>query len=276
MPVLRRGLAKLQRLAHRSTRTRAELARMQRAAHPSLGSIARAIQRTLDQRLEAGEANWTEEIEALRTELGASTAPVDPAAAAGSGGGSGSIGELCRTSSKTRPWALLLFHIIREHRPERCIELGACLGITAAYQAAAIALNQRGALVTLEGSGARAALADRNLRRLGLDRVRVVTGRFQATLAPVLEESGGVDYAFIDGHHDEAATLAYFDQIAAKAAPGAIVVLDDIDWSPGMRRAWETLRARDVVAASVDLFLMGVCVLGEGGEAPGRFDASIG
>jgi predicted O-methyltransferase YrrM len=150
------------------------------------------------------------------------------------------------------------------------------LGISVAYGAAALELNGAGSLVTLEGSEARSAHATRNFRRLRLDSARVVPGLFQDTLGPVLEQSGGVDYAFIDGHHREDATLSYFDQIAEHASSGAVVARDDVAWCEGMKRAWESVRTRDVVAASIDLFLMGICVIGRSANTPDRFGVSIG
>jgi hypothetical protein len=48
---------------------------MERAANPSVRSIARAIEATLDRRQTAEEAERVHEIEALRTELCASTDP---------------------------------------------------------------------------------------------------------------------------------------------------------------------------------------------------------
>ena len=66
-----------------------------------------------------------------------------------------------------------------------------------------MALAGDGALVTLEGADSLAAIARRNLERLGRSNVRVVIGRFEDTLAGVLRELGTLDYAFIDGHHDE-------------------------------------------------------------------------
>jgi len=271
---LKRGAAKLRRVAHRSLKTRSELARMERSANPAVRSIARAIEATLDGRLTPEEAERIHGIEALRTELLASTDPVD--SAAGRGEDAATVGEVCRKASKPHRWAFLLFRIIRERRPETCVELGTCLGVSAAYAAAALELNGAGSLVTLEGSAARAARATRNLERLRVGAARGVTGLFQDTLGPVLEQGGDVDYAFIDGHHREDATLSYFDQIAAHAAPGAVVVLDDVAWSEGMKRAWESVRTRDLVAASIDLFVMGICVIGRSANADERFGVSIG
>jgi predicted O-methyltransferase YrrM len=47
-------------------------------------------------------------------------------------------------SSKSRNWALLLYHLLRRFRPTSCVELGTCLGLSGAYQAAALKSNGAG------------------------------------------------------------------------------------------------------------------------------------
>ena len=46
------------------------------------------------------------------------------------------------------------------------MELGTCIGISAAYQAAAIKLNEKGKLITLEGSVERTKIANENFMNL--------------------------------------------------------------------------------------------------------------
>ncbi len=150
------------------------------------------------------------------------------------------IGETCVTASKSETWGRRLYALIRATQPAFGVELGTCLGLSAAYQAAAMQRNGTGRFVTLEGAPALATLAQEHLSRLGLTNVHVICGRFDDTLPGVLTEPVG--YAFIDGHHDDAATRRYFDQIAHAAKPGAILVFDDIEWSDGMKRAWQTIR----------------------------------
>jgi len=154
-----------------------------------------------------------------------------------------------------------LFKFIREFRPSVCLELGTCLGISASYHAAALELNNHGKIVTLEGSESLASLARENFERLGLKRVTVVVGRFQDTLEEVLRRQAPIDFVFIDGHHDEHATLAYFEKIFPFLSEDAVLVLDDISWSNGMKRAWKTIVSNKRINISVDLFNVGVCII---------------
>lgn len=80
----------------------------------------------------------------------------------------------------------------------------------------------------------------------------------------VLDEHRSLDYAFIDGHHDEEATLVYFRRIIPSLSDSAVLILDDVAWSEGMRRAWKNIEGDDRVRFSVDMRKIGICVVGSG------------
>jgi len=77
-----------------------------------------------------------------------------------------------------------------------------------------------------------------------------------------VQKAGRLDAVFIDGHHDGAATLRYFETILPVLAPGAVVVFDDIGWSMEMHEAWKILQAHRSVCCSIDMFDMGLCCIG--------------
>ncbi|MFZ2956830.1 MAG: class I SAM-dependent methyltransferase [Candidatus Ozemobacteraceae bacterium] len=173
-----------------------------------------------------------------------------------------STAEACRQSSKRSEWCAVLFHLIRLFRPEHCLELGTCLGISGAYLGAALKLNGQGLLTTLEGGEALARRALEHFRILDLSNtISCLCGRFQDLLPELPGSCKPIDFAFIDGHHDEGATKQYFKCILAKAAPLSIFVFDDISWSEGMKRAWKEIRQFPQVCVSVDVERMGICLL---------------
>ena len=178
------------------------------------------------------------------------------------------LGELCRTRSMPAPWPRFLFHLVRRLVPQRCVELGARLGVSSAYQAAALKLNGRGSLVTIEGSDVLAEMARSNLAELGLDQAEVVVGRFQDRLGDVLRKQTPVDFAFIDGHHEYRATISYFEQALEAATPECVFVFDDIHWSRGMAQAWNEIQRHSRVAFSVDLREIGLSILGDADARP--------
>jgi predicted O-methyltransferase YrrM len=277
MELVTKSLTVAGRKAHRRLRTPAELARLTRSEDAAARRVGAALQAVLDDRLDPEERAWIDRIEALRGRLLESDEQVgivdygagdpeldltDDTMAAGRVE-TRLVSAICRSAAKPPVWARILFKLVREFRPERCVELGTSLGVSASYQAAALELNGSGRLVSLEGAPALVDVARRNLEELGLgDRVTIVPGRFQDTLDGVLASEAPVDYAFIDGHHDRDATIAYFEQLLPALAEDAVVVFDDISWSRGMQAAWRAVSAHPRVRVPVDLFKVGVCVLG--------------
>jgi len=169
------------------------------------------------------------------------------------------IGEVSERSSIKYLWATILFKMIRAFRPDVCFELGTNIGISAAYQASALKLNNKGQLVTFELSDSKAKLANENFQKLKLDNARAIAGRFSDTVENELKKFKTIDYAFIDGHHDEKATIDYFDLIEPYLSKKSFIVFDDINWSGGMRRAWDQLKNDKRFVLSVDLTRLGIC-----------------
>ncbi len=237
--------------------------------------LANALEETLQNKPFPDEKEWIEKIELLRINLESSNSEI---LIEDYGAGSQyldhtskemyqnkiaprTVGEICRNASKSCFWSFLLFRLIRKFRFSACLELGTCLGISTSYIAAALKLNQAGKIVTLEGAESLSSLARQNFQTLGLDNVKLVTGRFQDTLGKVLNDCGTIDFVFIDGHHDEKATLAYVERIMPSLTEGALFVLDDITWSEGMERAWKAIVADERVKLSVKLQRIGICII---------------
>ena len=257
-----------------SLRARPQLRTLAAAGDEPSRWLAEALQEALAGRVTPEEARWVRSIEALRRRLDASQEPIE---IVDYGAGTAEearidspiqagrvlhvpLGDISRVS-KDALWGLLLFKLVRKFQPQACLELGTAVGISAAYQAAALTLDGGGTLATLEGAPSLARLAADNLRGLGLTNVEVIAGRFQDTLAGVLDARPPIGHAFIDGHHDGPATLAYFEALYPHLAERAVLVFDDILHYPSMRAAWNTLQADPRIPLSVDLARVGVCVL---------------
>jgi predicted O-methyltransferase YrrM len=175
------------------------------------------------------------------------------------------VGEACKRASSRRRKAMVLYGLVRQLAPNHALELGTFVGISGAYQAMGLRhaaprglLRRRpvGRLITLEGAPAWAAIAEETFASAGLDNVDVVVGRFADTLPSVLAGQH-FGYAFIDGHHDEEATLDYFERIVPRA-DGGVLVVDDIRWNKCMERAWARIVADERVGLAVDLGHYGI------------------
>lgn len=170
--------------------------------------------------------------------------------------------ELARVASKGPRWASLIFDLVVALEPTRVLEMGTAVGISGAYVAAALEANGFGALVTVEGNARNYEIACETFAALGLDhRVTVVKGKFGEVIDDVIDSEPRFDLVFKDGDHSEAATVEWFDSLAPRLAPTSSFLLDDIRRDAGMKSAWNQVKRRGRVAASVDFFGMGLVLL---------------
>lgn len=170
------------------------------------------------------------------------------------------ISSACKVSKPPRQ-CLLMYKLIRLFKPKIVIELGTNIGISSAFQAAALSINgPEGRLVTLEASPYRLHLAKSLHQTLALENVSYVEGLFSDTLNQVLDDYSPIDFSFIDGHHQYQPTLDYFTAIWNHVNPSALFVFDDIRWSDGMKQAWSEIQKDNRLSIAVDLNSMGICV----------------
>ncbi|HOV99045.1 MAG TPA: class I SAM-dependent methyltransferase [Bacteroidota bacterium] len=169
------------------------------------------------------------------------------------------VRTICRTSASPKKMCLLLFSLIREMKPAVCMEMGTNLGVSGSYLAAAAKLNGSGFVYSLEGSPSLAEIASTHFYQIGLSNIKVFKGQFAETIPNIVASSPPISFVYIDGHHEEFATLRYYEMLKPHLSENALLVFDDICWSKGMERAWNTIRTSSPVILSVDLFTMGLC-----------------
>lgn len=163
--------------------------------------------------------------------------------------------DIARASLKPKRFGQLLFRIVDHYSPANILELGTSLGITTAYMAAA---NEQSKVVTMEGAATVAAVARKNLAKLGLQNIRLVEGNFDETLAATVQQMGSIDLAFVDGNHRYEPTLRYFRELLPAMHEYSILIFDDIHWSKEMEQAWTEIQRDPAVTLSIDLFFIGL------------------
>ena len=239
-----------------------------------VSKISSILHNTIKKRLNVEDKIWVNNIEKLRKELKQDHSEIivtDFGAGNPKSNRSGSqmhIGQVnsstisqINIASKSPFWSLLLFNIISEYKPKIALELGTCLGISAAYQTAALTIYSGGKLITMEGSAALVEKSRQHFTYLGLLNVEIVEGRFSDNLKNVLEQNQPIDYVFIDGHHDHDSTINYFETILPFLSEKAIVIFDDISWSKGMKSAWKKIIKNQNLKIIFDLRSIGICFL---------------
>ncbi len=163
--------------------------------------------------------------------------------------------------SKSPVDALVMYGLVRRFSPLSVVEIGTNVGISSAYIAAALRINNKGGrVVTLDASGYRQEVASEVHRNLNLCNIEYVNGLFDEVLPTTLDRIGKVDFAFIDGNHQYKPTLDYFNMLLSKANDGAVFVLDDINWSSGMSRAWQDICSDSRLSLALGLGPFGIAI----------------
>ena len=173
------------------------------------------------------------------------------------------VGKMAKSISHNQIQNELLFRIARYFLPNSIIELGTAFGLSCA--ALSLACPQAH-VQTLEGCPQKASMAQQEFEKLGLTNVDVVVGNFAETLPHCLNTQGALGLVFFDGNHREDATINYFNQCFEHSNSQTIFVFDDIHWSKGMERAWETIKCDQRVALTIDLYQFGLVFFREGIE----------
>jgi len=227
-------------------------------------AVATALRTTASGRIPAAERAWIDRIDAHREALAGGG--ITALAAAHPRGLDAP--EQTEEAAQALQWmslppilATLLMRIVRELQPQRCLELGSGFGISTSYQAAALELNERGSMVSLDVEGM-TRIAEPSLAQLGLGRASFRPGQIEATLDGAVAEQEPVDYAFLDADHTRAGTVSAFEQIVERAANTAVLALDDINWTDEMRASWRDVRAHPRVSAAVAVRRLGSAIIG--------------
>jgi predicted O-methyltransferase YrrM len=164
------------------------------------------------------------------------------------------VSDIVRHSAKSRKYANLLYRIEDHYQIRNVLELGTSAGLTSLYLAAPSCVDH---VLTLEGCPETAKLAEENFKRMNAANLRVINGNFDDLLSEVLAESR-FDLIFFDGNHTEEATIRYFEQCLPAATNDSIFIFDDINWSDGMKNAWNRIKENPAVTVTVDLFFLGI------------------
>ena len=167
------------------------------------------------------------------------------------------VSDIAKNSAKGGKWGELLFRLARHFQPETMIELGTSLGIGSLYQSLGYPTSKQ---TTFEGCPNTAQIAR---EQFGIANINpsVIEGNFDDTLPPYLTSIEKLDWAFIDGNHQEEPTVRYFEQCLEKCHPNSVLLFDDIYWSKGMTVAWENIKAHKRVTVTLDLFQVGIVFL---------------
>jgi predicted O-methyltransferase YrrM len=149
--------------------------------------------------------------------------------------------------------ALFLIRLVQYFKPKNILELGASLGLSTYCLHLG---NPQAHIETLEGCKETAQIAMNQLHKYGANPILKV-GNFDEIL-PLSLNNKTFDLIYIDGNHQKAATIAYFEQCLKSVHNDSMIIFDDIHWSTDMEEAWEIIQKNPLVTVSIDTFQWGI------------------
>ncbi|MBS9523213.1 class I SAM-dependent methyltransferase [Litoribacter alkaliphilus] len=162
------------------------------------------------------------------------------------------VKEVAQYSNSPIKYNLLYQYFLKQTPAQNALELGTGLGINSAYLAAEV----KNKLITIEADKAICQLAASHLEKL--KNVEVVCEEIDHVLPFIASKFTSLDFLLIDANHTYEATIKYFNILLPFLHETSIVIVGDIYWSKGMKKAWEKIKGHSKVRMTFDFFECGV------------------
>ena len=140
--------------------------------------------------------------------------------------------------------------IVKQRRPDVIVEFGTAFGVSGMYWLAGLEQNAQGRLLTFEPNRDWAAIAKHNLQQIG-NRFDLTVGTFEDHVDHVLSRT--IDIAFIDAIHTADYLVPQVQMVRDRCSPGALIVLDDINFSDEMKHCWSEFSETEDYVASLSM-----------------------
>lgn len=147
--------------------------------------------------------------------------------------------------------------IVESMRANSIIELGTNTGLSGCYFLSA---KNNPFLYTVEGSSELCEIANINLSTINKN-FFVDNSLFDDAIDSLAKENQIFDLAFVDGQHEEKATIHYAQKLKNIIRKGGGIIFDDIYWSEGMNNAWLEIMKDNDFSLTMDLGTRGLCIL---------------
>jgi predicted O-methyltransferase YrrM len=163
------------------------------------------------------------------------------------------IGFITKTAAKPARIGRVLGLSVNYFKPNKALELGTSLGISALYQTA---IFEPTLFISVDANEQLNKIAAHNLNIGGCKTIKLKLGFFNEVLTE-LEDLDKMEWVFIDGDHQLRPTLFYFKYLIERLPDNAVIVFDDINWSADMQQAWRQIIKHKRVTIALDFFFLG-------------------
>jgi len=179
------------------------------------------------------------------------------------------VQTVCKKAASSPNWCHLIYNIVKDADAKSVFEVGTNLGVSGTYILQALSSPNKKSFHTLEGLPIFCKIAgDEFEQHKGNTEVTVHEGLYDKTFDNALNSVSEVDCAFIDGNHQYEPTLEYFQKLKTKTSPFSLLLFDDINWSDGMKKAWDKIKADKSISFSIDLYEIGIVIIDKNYNGP--------
>lgn len=153
------------------------------------------------------------------------------------------LGSIVRHGTTSSQNSALLSRLAAFIDARNMLELGTSVGLNAAALAIS---NDQAQLLSIDSNTELIDIAKSITKELEIENLSLNCSTVDQFF---IEMKDGIpfDFVFMDANHTYEATLKYYIECQKHLSDRAVVVLDDINWSAGMRKAWE-----EILSASQD------------------------
>lgn len=172
------------------------------------------------------------------------------------------VADICQKAASPKTWCHFIYKIIRNAEIKSVLEIGTNLGVSGTYILEGIKVHPNPYFVTMEGVPQLCEIATKQFEQIiPTDKFSVFQGLYQDTFPEVTGMDISFDLLFIDGNHQKDPTIEYFNVLKEKIGDRAIFIFDDINWSKGMKEAWQIVSNDPQVNYSIDLYKQGIVII---------------
>lgn len=176
------------------------------------------------------------------------------------------VPDLDKYASISAKYGKLLFRIVKYYNLQNRIEFGTSLGVSAMYLAKG---NAEGNVKSFEGNESLSEFSSKWHKEHDLQNIIVVNKLFSEAMSKIESGNEKIDLVFIDGDHKYESTKEYFNFFLMRMKEG-FIILDDINWSAGMRKVWNEIVEHNTSFVTFDLYKLGIVMMRES-VTPGTY-----
>lgn len=142
------------------------------------------------------------------------------------------LNKIARSGISSRRQSEILVNLAETLGCKTVLELGTSLGLNAMYLAKSKEISQ---VVTVEGNDRLALEANKHFEEAQIANIKVVASDIDDFWDMNTRK---FDMVYIDANHTFEATVRYFEKSLSILSGQGVIVIDDINWSPDMSKAW--------------------------------------